>query len=162
MIAARNPQDHDSPVRETVGGVNAVRRSDGSLVRLDDIATAEEGRALLEEVDAGILAIEEQIENWTEQRHDPDWPRRAKTALKRKRRIRPALQQRIAELRRSEKLPATPTLRVGPKAELIERRRVAFINAAEAVLDRELFVEIWARAAEDMPEVFEGVEGKAR
>ena len=54
------------------------------------------------------------------------------------------LQRRASELRKETRL---------------DNKRIAFINAAEAMLDREMFVEIWHRAAETEPEAFEGWGG---
>lgn len=151
MIASRAPL----PLR----GVNVVLRRDGSEIHLDDIETAAQGQAILDEIDAAILAIEDQVDN-DDGRNGQDWRSRANTALKKKRRIRPALQKRIADLRRSERQAAAlaqpvKDIRVGPEA-----RRTAFINAAEELLDAEVFTEIWARAAERNPAAFAGKEAR--
>ena len=151
MIASRNPH-----AASEFRGVNVILRADGSEVRLDDIATADEGQRLLDEVDAAILSIEDQVEHYDG--GNDDWRRRAGLALKKKRRIRPALQRRIAELRRAERQAVVGT---GPDKATFHKdaRRKAFVVAAEQMLDRELFVEIWQRASENEPAVFEGWEG---
>lgn len=158
MIAAR-----DLNHLQVTGGVNAVQRRDGSVVELANIRTAAEGQALLDENDAAILAIEEQLENWADGRGGPDRVRRAKGALKRKRRIRPALQQRIAVLRKAEERAefAPADGRAFPRRERSELRRVAFVNAAEQLLDHKVFTEIWARAAEIAPDAFASEGGSA-
>ncbi len=132
-------------------GVNLILRRDGSEVHLDDIATAEEGQAILDEIDAAILAIENQVE--TSCGRDHDWRRRAGVALKRKRRVRPALQQRIAVLRKAEKKP--PIVKATAQRDIGDRRRQAFIKAADATLDPELYLEIWQRASEFDPQAFD-------
>lgn len=152
MIAPRNPE----PARG-FRGVNVIVRRDGSEVHLDDIETADQGQALLDEIDAAILSIEDQFAYGGHPDRDSSWKIRAETALKKRRRVRPALQKRIADLRRAER-QAGPVreVRATPAADL---RRAAFINAAEAMLERDLFVEIWARAETMEPAAFEGREG---
>ena len=72
-------------------------------------------------------------------------------ALKRKRRQRPRLQQKIGELRRAERqVRPLPDATTSPK----DGRRKAFINAAEMVLGKEACAEIWAKAREMQPAAF--------
>lgn len=97
MIATANPV----PARQWLRGVNVVRRRDGSEVHLDHIVTADAGQALLDEVDATILSIESQLDHIDGR--DANWRSRAEIALKKNRRIRPALQRRIGDLRRAER-----------------------------------------------------------
>lgn len=137
-------------------GVNTVVRRDGSTVHLDDIETSSDGQILLDEIDEAILAIEDQLDRWNGGHSDPTWEDRARAALKKKRRIRPALQQRIGELRKAERLAAAPPPPMG-----IGTRNKAFVTAAEELLDREVYTEIWVRAAEIKPEAFANQGGPA-
>ncbi|AYO83685.1 hypothetical protein [Methylobacterium brachiatum] len=137
-------------------GINTVLLSDGREVHLDDIATAAEGQTILDDLDTAIDKIELQVTDARDgiSQNCPDWRRRAETALKRKRRQRPRLQQRISELRRSERAAS-----VGAAAEAVpgDVQRKAFVIAAADMLDHELVTEIWARAREIRPAAF--VEG---
>ncbi|KQQ23704.1 hypothetical protein ASF53_05095 [Methylobacterium sp. Leaf123] len=136
-------------IERPVIGVNVMVLRDGRTVALEAIATAAEGQAILDDLDGAILGIEDQLA-FDDGRNGPDWRKRAEIALKVKRRQRPALQQRIGELRRAEKQAARTCASTSHK----DAQRKAFIDAAEELLPRETFVELWARAAEREPVVF--------
>ena len=134
-------------------GINTVLMSDGREVHLDDIATAAEGQTILDDLDTAIISIEMQVDAARDgaSPNDPEWRRRADTALKRKRRIRPRLQQRIGQLRRAERFAE---VQAAAKALPGDVQRKAFVIAAADMLDRELVTEIWARAREIRPAAF--------
>lgn len=140
--------------------MNVLILADGSRVHLDDIQTMAEGQRHLDELDDAILHIESQVadtKSGRRQAPDEDWSRRVGIALKRKRRVRPRLQQRIGDLRKAERQTAVKVK--GPEIRPDrEERRVAFIDAAEEVLDRDLFLAIWDRAKEMRPSVFQGAQ----
>ncbi len=140
------------PTERPVIGVNVIVLRDGRTAHLEDIADAAEGQAILDDLDGAILGIEDQLA-FDDGRNGPAWRKRAEIALKKKRRQRPALQQRIAELRRAERQAAAHPP-AGPGPDRRDARRKAFIDAAEEMLPRETFVEVWARAAEREPRVF--------
>jgi hypothetical protein len=140
----------ERPIR----GVNVVVLSDGREVHLDDITTAAEGQAIIDDLDGAILGIEDQLA-FDDGRKGPVWRKRAETALKKKRRQRPGLQQRIGELRRAEKRAA----QLEPVTSRKDAKRKAFVDAAEELLTPEVFTEVWARAAERMPVAFAEVGG---
>lgn len=143
----------ERPIR----GVNVVILSDGREVHLDDISSAAEGQTIIDDLDGAILGIEDQLA-YDDGRNGPIWRKRAEMALKKKRRQRPGLQQRIGELRRAERQAAAhPT--AGPGPDRRDARRKAFIDAAEEMLTPEVFTEVWARAAERMPVAFAEIEG---
>lgn len=137
-------------------GINTVLMSDGREVHLDDIATAAEGQTILDDLDTAIDKIELQVAAARDgaSPNDPDWRRRAETALKRKRRIRPRLQQRIGELRKAERVAQVQAAAAAVPGDV---QRKAFVIAAADMLDHELVTEIWARAREIRPAAF--VEG---
>ncbi|MCJ2033793.1 hypothetical protein MKK54_06155, partial [Methylobacterium sp. J-068] len=83
-------------------GVTTILLQDGSEITLDAIETSTQGQAILAEIDEAILAIEGQFA-FGRQTDDPSWRTRAEIALKRKRRSRPVLQERIGVLRRAER-----------------------------------------------------------
>ncbi|MFY9292724.1 MAG: hypothetical protein WAP03_18820 [Methylorubrum rhodinum] len=142
--------------RDPVRGVNLVLLSDGREIHLDDIATAAQGQAILDGLDGAILTIEDQLAHAVPGA-DPSWRKRAEMALKRKRRQRPALQQRIGVLRRAERQAEQPQFEPGfPKRD---GRRRAFIDAATELLPPETVTEIWARAAEQVPVAFAAADG---
>lgn len=133
----------------SVRDVNLVFLSNGETISIGDIVTSAEGQAILDDLDGAILKIEDDLAN----SGDAEWRARAEMALKKKRRQRPALQQRIGDLRRSERQAAVhPPAGLGPNRRDI--RRKAFINAAEQLLTPEVFTEVWARAAELEPVAF--------
>ena len=141
----------ERPIR----GVNVVILSDGREVHIDDITTVAEGQTILDDLDGAILGIEDQLA-YDDGRNGPVWRKRAEMALKKKRRQRPGLQQRIGELRRAERQTVLPA---GPGPERRDARRRAFVNAAEELLTPEVFTEVWTRAAEREPAAFaKGVE----
>ncbi|HJE24957.1 MAG TPA: hypothetical protein K8W01_14975 [Methylorubrum populi] len=140
----------ERPIR----GVNVVVLSDGREVHLDDITTAAEGQAIIDDLDGAILGIEDQLA-FDDGRNGPVWRKRAEMALKKKRRQRPGVQQRIGELRRAEKRAAQPE----PVTLRKDVKRKAFVDAAEEMLTPEVFAEVWARAAERMPVAFAEIEG---
>ncbi|KQP83326.1 hypothetical protein [Methylobacterium sp. Leaf117] len=135
-------------------GINVIRFRDGREIRIDDIGTAEQGRLILTEVDATILAIEDQIDRVDLSTcNGPAWKKRAERALKVKRRQRPTIQARIGELGRAERGTVTLAVREAEMRKVDDKRR-AFIRAAYASLGHEACIEIWARAEEREPSVF--------
>ncbi|KQT17720.1 hypothetical protein ASG40_17005 [Methylobacterium sp. Leaf399] len=152
MIVARTPQP-----TQGVRGVNVVLYSGGEL-HIDDIETAAQGQAILDEIDGAISTIEDQFAHGVTSEKDPSWRARAEIALKRKRRQRPRLQQRIGELRRAERQVLPPSGKHLADYERREARRRAFIDAAKQMLDAEMVTEIWARAAEQAPDAFAELE----
>lgn len=135
-------------------GINLIRLRDGREFLVNDIATAEQGRLLLAEVDAAILGIEDQIEHADiTTQNGRDWVKRAERALKVKRRSRPILQARIGELARAERGTAG---RLAHEAQIrkADTKRRAFIQAAFELLGHEACTEIWTRAAELQPAAF--------
>ncbi|GAA0252272.1 hypothetical protein LNAOJCKE_4786 [Methylorubrum aminovorans] len=141
----------ERPIR----GVNVVVLSDGREVHLDDITTAAEGQTILDDLDGAILGIEDQLA-FDDGRNGPVWRKRAEMALKKKRRQRPGLQQRIGDLRRAEKRAAQPE----PATSHKDAKRKAFIDAAEELLSPEVFTEVWTRAAERVPAAFADTNGR--
>lgn len=141
-----------SPAERPIRGVNVVVLSNGQEIHLDDVTTSAEGQTVLDDLDGAILGIEDQLA-FDDGRNGSVWRKRAEMALKKKRRQRPGLQQRIGELRRAERQAAAhpPS---GPGPDRRDARRKAFIDAAEELLPRETFVELWARAAERVPTAF--------
>lgn len=145
------------PTERPIRGVNVVVLSNGGEVHLDNIVTATEGQTILDDLDGAILGIEDQLA-FDDGRNGPVWRKRAEMALKKKRRQRPGLQQRIGELRRSERQAASVSpAGLGPERR--EARRRAFVNAAEELLSPEVFTEVWTRAAEREPAAFADVGG---
>lgn len=136
-------------------GVNVVLRADKSSVHLLDIASVAQGKEILDELDGAIASIEAQLDR--DDYRDLDWRRGAEIALKRKRRIRPALQERIGELRRAERKAQAQT--VAPIASHVDAKRRAFIKAAEAILHADDIADIWDRARRDNPQAFVGDPG---
>ncbi|ACL56957.1 hypothetical protein [Methylobacterium nodulans] len=145
-----------------VRGITVLLLGDGTEIHVDDIATAEQGRSLLDRLDQEIASIEDQISAAVLRGSaDPSWRRRAEIALKRKRRIRPRLQERIDELRRAEQAVRAEANRVADRAAIDGQRRAVMIAARE-LLGHEIMTEIWARAAELRPACFrEGVSEDA-
>ena len=141
----------ERPIR----GVNVVILSDGREVHLDDITTVAEGQTILDDLDVAILCIEDQLA-FDDGRNGPIWRKRAEMALKKKRRQRPGLQQRIGELRRAEK----QSVRSDPATSHKDAKRKAFIDAAEELLSPEILTEVWTRAAERKPSAFTGTNVK--
>lgn len=90
-----SPFSTERPIR----GVNLVLLSSGGEIHIDDIVTAAEGQTILDDIDGAIIAIEDQLAT-DRGRSDPVWRSKAEKALRRKRRQRPALQQRIGDLHR--------------------------------------------------------------
>lgn len=142
-------------------GVNVILLRDGREIHLDDIETAAQGQAILDEIDEAIDGIEIQVEGRRAE-VDPFWLQRASTALKRKRRQRPRLQQRIGELRRAEKAAGTRDA-LGQVTSKVDAKRQAFIHAAYEMLGHETCVEVWAKAQEKQPGLFSDgvIEGAA-
>jgi len=140
-------------------GINVIRFRDGREIRIEDIETADQGRLILTEVDATILAIEDQIDHIDLSTHNGrDWKKRAERALKVKRRSRPTLQARIGELARAEKARAIRATHAKDASKVDAKRRV-FIQAAYEVLGHQTCNEIWARAEEKEPTLFAGDGG---
>ena len=145
-----------SAIRRTRRDINFVILRDGRGIHLDAIATVDEGQAALDDLDCAVLSIEAQLAADGGGANRAGWRCAAEATLRKKRRIRPRLQQRIAELRRIERR-AAPSLGDGSGKLRRENRRKAFIDAAEELLPAETFTEIWARAAEREPELFGGL-----
>ncbi|MHC2089433.1 hypothetical protein [Methylobacterium sp. CM6244] len=135
-----------------IRGVNTILLRDGSEIRLEDIQSSAQGRAILDEIDGAILAIEDQITLGFES-DDPSWKTRAEIALKRKRRSRPVLQARIGELRRAEKALAIKDTHANATTK-VDAKRQAFVHAAYELLGHETCVEVWALAQEKQPALF--------
>ncbi|MFE1601578.1 hypothetical protein [Methylobacterium sp. ID0610] len=137
-----------------IPGTGILFANDRTSVHVDDVATVEQGRALLDRLDGEILSIEGQL-SAAQLRGDADpaWRRRAELALKHKRRIRPRLQERIGALRRAEQEARAEANRVADRAQINGQRR-AFMVAARELLGHEIMTEIWARAAEIRPDAF--------
>ncbi|UMY16636.1 hypothetical protein MMB17_18405 [Methylobacterium organophilum] len=145
-----------APAEAQVRGVNLILLSGGGEIHLDDIVTAEEGQRVLDDIDGAILNIEDQL-GFDNGSRDPFWRKRAESALKKKRRQRPAVQKRIAELRRAERRIAWPD----PSTLMMDGKRKAFVKAAGDLLSPEVITEIWAHAAELNPSLFQnGREGE--
>lgn len=143
-------------------GINVIRFRDGRQIRIEDIETAELGRIILREVDATILAIEDQIDHIDLSTHiGREWKKRAERALKVKRRSRPNIQARIGELARVEKAAEAASVR-GAKAVQVDGKRRAFVSAAYELLGHEVCTEVWARAAEMTPDAFPDGSGDGR
>lgn len=134
--------------------VNMVEIQDGIRIRLEDITSAAQGRTIMDELDADILSVEDQIASTgISTRDDPDWRRRAERALKIKKRVRNALQERLGVLNRAERA-AEKAAAFGVKAVQVDAKRKAFVHAAYQLIGHEVCTEIWARAAELKPEAF--------
>jgi len=135
-------------------GINVIRLRDGREFRVEDIATAEQGRLILAEVDASILAIEDQIDHVDRtSQSGRDWLKRAERALKVKRRQRPAIQARTGELSRVEKAAAKAAA-MGREVVRVDAKRKAFVHAAYELLGHEACTEVWAHAQEKQPALF--------
>lgn len=137
--------------------VNVVEIQNGRRIALADITSAAQGRAIMDELDADIINVEDQISSCTIPAVHSEWRRRAERALRIKKRIRNTLQERIGALRRAEKAAADAAERVaayGVKAVQVDAKRKAFVHAAYQMIGHEACTEIWARAAEMKPEVF--------
>lgn len=121
---------------------------DGSTMLISDIDTVAAGEAALDELDRAIINIEEHVERGNRDRGtDQDWLIRAKTALKHRRRSRPILQERIAQLRRAEKDAA----RQAHDAKDADQRKTwldAFMKATRDELPGERFMSLCRRADE--------------
>ena len=158
-IPTSGPTRETSPTIQArdIVGINIIRFRGGREVRVEDIETAEQGRLVLAEVDAAILAIEDQIDHADlSTKNGREWRQRAERALKVKRRSRPTLQARIGVLGRSE-LAAARAEALGREAGQVDAKRKVFIQAAYQLLGHEACTEIWARAAEMAPSAFHDV-----
>jgi len=145
------------PSTPPIRGVTTILLQDGSEIRVDAIETSAQGRAILDEIDGAILAIEDQIAHGIGS-DDPSWRVRAEMALKRKRRSRPVLQERIGVLRRAEKAAALGVSQA-KVATKVDAKRQAFIHAAYELLGHETCVEVWALAQEKQPLLFADAGG---
>lgn len=139
-------------VAAPVLGVTTILLRDGSEIHLDAIETSARGQAILAEIDEAILAIEGQIA-FGRQTDDPSWRTRAEIALKRKRRSRPLLQERIGALRRAEKAAALGASQAQASSK-VDAKRQAFVLAAYELLGHETCTEVWTRAQERQPALF--------
>lgn len=140
-----------------IRGVTTILLRDGTEIRVDAIETSAQGQAILAEIDGAILAIEDQIALGKET-GDPSWRTRAEMALKRKRRSRPILQERIGVLRRAEKAAALGASQA-EAASKVDAKRQAFVHAAYELLGHETCVEVWALAQEKQPLLFADAGG---
>lgn len=140
-----------------IRGVTTILLRDGTEIHVDAIETSAQGQAILAEVDGAILSIEDQFARGIGTR-DPEWRVRAEMALKRKRRSRPVLQERIGVLRRAEKAAALGASQA-EAATKVDAKRQAFIHAAYELLGHETCVEVWARAQEKQPLLFADARG---
>ena len=104
-----------------------------------------------------ILVIEGQIA-FGRQTDDPSWRTRAEIALKRKRRSRPVLQERIGVLRRAERAAALGASQAQVSSK-VDAKRQAFVQAAYELLGHEACIEVWARAQEKQPALFADGKG---
>nr|USU31058.1 hypothetical protein NG677_17155 [Methylobacterium sp. OTU13CASTA1] len=143
-----------------IRGVTTILLRDGTEIRVDAIETSAQGQAILAEIDGAILAIEDQIALGTGM-DDPTWRTRAELALKRKRRSRPVLQERIGVLRRAEKAAALGASQA-QSASKADAKRQAFVQAAYELLGHETCVEVWALAQEKQPLLFADAGGPGR
>ncbi|KQO76455.1 hypothetical protein [Methylobacterium sp. Leaf88] len=134
--------------------VSTILRRDGSEIQLDAIQSSAEGQAILAEIDEAILAIEGQVA-FGRETDDPSWRTRAEIALKRKRRSRPLLQERIGALRRAERAAALGASQAQVSSK-VDAKRHAFVQAAYELLGHEACTEVWARAQEKQPALFAG------
>ncbi|MCJ2032618.1 hypothetical protein MKK54_00035, partial [Methylobacterium sp. J-068] len=89
---------------------------------------------------------------------DPSWRTRAEIALKRKRRSRPVLQERIGVLRRAERSMALGSSQAAGYSK-IDAKRQAFVQAAYELLGHEACTEVWARAQQKQPALFADGKG---
>lgn len=138
-------------------GVTTILLRDGSEITLDAITSSAQGQAILAEIDEAILAIEGQIA-FGRQTDDPSWRTRAEIALKRKRRSRPVLQERIGVLRRAERAAALGASQAQVSSK-VDAKRQAFVQAAYELLGHEACTEVWARAQEKQPALFADGQG---
>lgn len=140
--------------------VNMVEIHGGTFIRLEDIPSAAQARTIMDELDADILRVEDQTTSMEMlARNGSDWRRRAERALRIKKRVRNALQERIGVLNRAERATtaaAERAARLGVKAEQVDAKRQAFVHAAYQMIGHEACTEIWARAAEINPTAFAG------
>ena len=140
-------------------GATTILRRDGSEITLDAITSSAQGQAILAEIDKAILAIEGQFA-FGRQTDDPSWRTRAEIALKRKRRSRPVLQERIGILRRAERAAALGASQAQVSSK-VDAKRQAFVQAAYELLGHEACTEVWARAQEKQPALFADQGGGA-
>jgi hypothetical protein len=138
-------------------GVTTILLQDGSEITLDAIETSAQGQAILAEIDEAILAIEGQFA-FGRQTDDPSWRTRAEIALKRKRRSRPVLQERIGVLRRAERSMALGSSQAAVSSK-VDAKRQAFVHAAYELLGHEACTEVWARAQQKQPALFADGKG---
>lgn len=142
-----------APIR----GVTTILLQDGSEITLDAIETSAQGQAILAEIDEAILAIEGQFA-FGRETDDPSWRTRAEIALKRKRRSRPVLQERIGVLRRAERALALGASQAAVSSK-VDAKRQAFVHAAYELLGHEACTEVWARAQQKQPALFADGKG---
>lgn len=136
----------------SVRSVTTILLRDGNEIQLDAIETSAQGQTILAEIDEAILAIEGQMA-FGRQTDDPSWRTRAEIALKRKRRSRPLLQERIGALRRAERAVALGASQAQVLSK-VDAKRQAFVHAAYELLGHEICTEVWARAQEKQPALF--------
>lgn len=148
-------------IREVPSGLHAVQLADGTRIELAQLTNVEDGRRLLDDLDAEIVSIEDQLREAGAGRRPSTWAwrRSADLALRYKKLMRPRLQERIAELKHAEKVTAA-TAAARTYAALINAKRDAFVKAAYELLGHEACTEVWARAAELAPTAFsDGIDG---
>lgn len=132
--------------------VTTILLRNGTEISLDAIESSAQGQAILAEIDEAILAIEGQVA-FGRETDDPSWRTRAEIALKRKRRSRPLLQERIGALRRAERAIALGASQAQVSSK-VDAKRQAFVRAAYELLGHEACTEVWARAQEKQPALF--------
>lgn len=143
-----------------IRGVTTILLRDGTEIQLDAIETSAQGQSILAEIDEAILAIEGQFA-FGRDTNDPSWRTRAEIALKRKRRSRPVLQERIGVLRRAEKAAALGASQAQASTK-VDAKRQAFVQAAYELLGHETCIEVWALAREKQPLLFADAGGPSQ
>jgi hypothetical protein len=151
IMPSRADAEREAP-RLPVRCITTILLRDGSEIALDAIETSAQGQAILAEIDEAILAIEGQIA-FGRQTDDPSWRTRAEIALKRKRRSRPVLQERIGALRRAERSLALGASQAAVSSK-VDAKRQAFVHSAYELLGHEACTEVWAHAQQKQPGLF--------
>jgi len=132
-------------------GLTTVILQSGDAVEISEIATAEEGRSVLDEIDSSILSIEAQLADF---QGDPEWRKRAARALKVRKLQRPRVQERIGQLRVVEKNRSHAN-HMAANSLKVDAKRGAFVKAAYELLGHERCADVWARAQAISPEAFD-------
>lgn len=133
-----------------VPGVNVLVIDRDTEVRIDDINTVADARAILDRLDAAILQTETALD---QPGRAPGWQRQARYSLRVKRLARPRIVARIDDLQRAAKAERAVGT-ITPQAIKMDLRRRAFLDAAYQMLGREKCAEIWDRAQAIQPAPF--------